>query len=116
MVGCCVVVLGNGPVRLSLWLSRGCHPRQPVCQSGVHPGPAGTRSEDPSMYGNVLCTENIFEERLQRGSKYEEVYLKADVNAVEARRGLGGYFRFKNNLGAIKSWAIRSWPMFSTKP
>ena len=46
------------------------------------------------MYGNVLCTENIFEERLQRGSKYEEVYLKADVNAVEARRGLGGYFRF----------------------
>ena len=94
MVGCCVVVLGNGPVRLSLWSSRGRHPRQPVCQSGVHPGPAGTRSEDPSMYGNVLCTENIFEERLQRGSKYEEVYLKADVNAVEARRGLGGYFRF----------------------
>ena len=30
--------------------------------------------------------------------KYEEVYLKAYVNAVEARRELGAYFRFYNKL------------------
>ena len=29
--------------------------------------------------------------------KYEEVYLKAYVNAVEARRELGAYFRFYND-------------------
>ena len=41
---------------------------------------------------------NIFVERLWRTVKYEEVYLKAYVNAVEARRELGAYFRFYNNL------------------
>ena len=29
--------------------------------------------------------------------KYEEVYLKAYANGIEARRGLRGYFRFYND-------------------
>ena len=41
---------------------------------------------------------NIFVERLWPTVKYEEVYLKAYVNAVEARRELGAYFRFYNKL------------------
>ena len=51
-----------------------------------------------SMDGKGRYQGNIFVERLWRTVKYEEVYLKAYVNAVEARRELGAYFRFYNNL------------------
>ena len=51
-----------------------------------------------SMDGKGRYSDNIFVERLWRTVKYEEVYLKAYVNAVEARRELGAYFRFYNNL------------------
>ena len=51
-----------------------------------------------SMDGKGRYQDNIFVERLWRTVKYEEVYLKAYVNAVEARRELGAYFRFYNNL------------------
>ena len=34
---------------------------------------------------------------MRRTVKYEEVYLKAYANALEARRGLGEYFRFYND-------------------
>ena len=47
-----------------------------------------------SMDGKGPYADNIFVERLWRTVKYEEVYLKAYVNAVEARRELGAYFRF----------------------
>ena len=42
-----------------------------------------------SMDGKGPYADNIFVERLWRTVKYEEVYLKAYVNAVEARRELG---------------------------
>ena len=51
-----------------------------------------------SMDGKGRYNDNIFVERLWRTVKYEEVYLKAYVNAAEARRELGAYFRFYNNL------------------
>ena len=41
--------------------------------------------------------DNILAERLWRTVEYEEVHLKAYANAVEARRELGGYFRFYND-------------------
>ena len=51
-----------------------------------------------SMDGRGRYVDNIFVERLWRTVKYEEVYLKAYVKAVEARRELGAYFRFYNDL------------------
>ena len=50
-----------------------------------------------SMDGKGRYADNIFAERLWRTVKYEEVYLKAYVNAGEAPRELGSYFRFNNN-------------------
>ena len=50
-----------------------------------------------SMDGKGRYQDNIFVERLWRTVKYEEVYLKAYANTLEARRGLGEYFRFYNN-------------------
>ena len=49
-----------------------------------------------SMDGRGRYKDNIFVERLWRTVKYEEVYLKAYVNAGEARRELGAYFQFYN--------------------
>ena len=50
-----------------------------------------------SMDGKGRYADNIFVERLWRTVKYEEVYLKAYASAGEARRELGGYFRFYND-------------------
>ena len=50
------------------------------------------------MDGKGGYADNIFVERQWRTVKYEEVYPKAYVNAVEARRERGAYFRFYNNL------------------
>ena len=51
-----------------------------------------------SMDGKRRYSDNIFVERLWRTVKYEEVYLKAYANVTEARRELGDYFRFYNDL------------------
>ena len=59
------------------------------------------------MDGKGRYADNIFVERLWRTVKYEEVYLKAYVNPVEARRELGAYFRFYNNLRPRCSTGIR---------
>ena len=51
------------------------------------------------------CQHNLVE-RLWRTVKYEEVYLKAYANGLEARNGLREYFRFYNhrlNCGLILS-------------
>ena len=48
------------------------------------------------MDGRGRYQDNIFVERLWRTVKYEEVYLKAYANGLEARRGLREYFRFYN--------------------
>ena len=49
-----------------------------------------------SMDGKGRCIDNVFVERLWRSLKYEDVYLKAYTNLVEARAGIETYFRFYN--------------------
>ena len=61
-----------------------------------------------SMDGKGRYADNIFVERLWRTVKYEEVYLKAYVNAVEARRELGAYFRFYNGLRPHQALGYRT--------
>ena len=48
------------------------------------------------MDGRGRYQDNIFVEQLWRTVKYEEVYLKAYVNGIEAHLGLRQYFRFYN--------------------
>ena len=61
-----------------------------------------------SMDGKGRYSDNIFVERLWRTVKYEEVYLTAYVNAVEARRELGAYFRFFNDLKPHQALGYRT--------
>ena len=61
-----------------------------------------------SMDGKGRYSDNIFVERLWRTVKYEEVYLKAYLNAVEARRELGAYFRFYNGLRPHQALGYRT--------
>lgn len=49
-----------------------------------------------SMDGRGRVFDNIFIERLWRSLKHEEVYLKEYEGMIEARRGVGKYFRFYN--------------------
>jgi putative transposase len=50
-----------------------------------------------SMDGKGRCIDNVFVERLWRSLKYEDIYLKAYTNLVEARGGIDRYFHFYNN-------------------
>ena len=50
-----------------------------------------------SMDGRGRYQDNILVERLWKTVKYEEVYLKAYANGLEARNGLREYFRFYNH-------------------
>ncbi len=50
-----------------------------------------------SMDGKGRCLDNIFVERLWRTVKYEEVYLHAYDDLVEAREHLRRYFAFYND-------------------
>ena len=52
--------------------------------------------------------DNIFVERLWRTVKYEEVYLKAYANILEAQRGLEDYFRFYNGLRPHQALGYRT--------
>lgn len=49
-----------------------------------------------SMDGKGRCIDNVFVERLWRSLKYEDIYLKAYANLVEARAGIERYFHFYN--------------------
>ncbi len=49
-----------------------------------------------SMDGRGRCHDNIFNERLWRTVKYEEVYLKEYASVAEAKASLSNYFRFYN--------------------
>jgi putative transposase len=49
-----------------------------------------------SMDGRGRWLDNVFVERLWRSLKYEEVHLKAYTNGLEARVGIGQWFRFYN--------------------
>lgn len=51
-----------------------------------------------SMDGKGRCLDNVFVERLWRSLKYEEIYIKAYADLVEARVGIGRYFAFYNTL------------------
>ena len=61
-----------------------------------------------SMDGKGRYSDNIFVERLWRTVKYEEVYLKAYANVLEARRGLEDYFRFYNDLRPHQALGYRT--------
>jgi putative transposase len=50
-----------------------------------------------SMDGKGRCIDNVFVERLWRSLKYEEVYLYAYENVLEARAGIKRYFKFYNH-------------------
>lgn len=50
-----------------------------------------------SMDGKGRCRDNIFVERLWRTVKYEEVYLHAYEDLVDAREHLRLYFAFYND-------------------
>jgi putative transposase len=51
-----------------------------------------------SMDGRGRCFDNIFNERLWRSVKYEEVYLKDYQSFAEAQAGLDKYFKFYNTI------------------
>jgi putative transposase len=53
-----------------------------------------------SMDGKGRWLDNVFVERLWRSLKYEDVYLKAYANLIEARAGIGEYFQFYNTRRA----------------
>jgi putative transposase len=50
-----------------------------------------------SMDGRGRWTDNVFIERVWRSLKYEEVFLHAYEDLLEARDGIGRYFTFYNN-------------------
>ena len=50
-----------------------------------------------SMDGKGRCLDNVFVERVWRSLKYEEVYLHAYRDLVEARAGIGRYFDYYNH-------------------
>ncbi len=49
------------------------------------------------MDGKGRCIDNIFIERFWRSLKYEEVYLKAYANGLEAKISIGQWINFYNN-------------------
>lgn len=51
-----------------------------------------------SMDGRGRCMDNIFIERLWRSVKYEEVYIHAYENGLEAKAGIGRWIKFYNEL------------------
>jgi putative transposase len=61
-----------------------------------------------SMDGRRRAYDNIFVERLWRTVKYEEVYLHDYQTVAEAVYGLGGYFRFYNDLRPHQSLGYRT--------
>jgi putative transposase len=49
-----------------------------------------------SMDGRGRALDNVFVERLWRSVKYEEVYIKAYQEVIDAKKGLEWYFPFYN--------------------
>ena len=54
------------------------------------------RSIQISMDGKGRAMDNVFNERLWRSVKYEEVYLNDYTTVSEARQGIGNYINFYN--------------------
>lgn len=54
------------------------------------------RSIQISMDGKGRAMDNVFNERLPRSVKYEEVYFNDYTTVSEARQGIGNYINFYN--------------------
>jgi putative transposase len=61
-----------------------------------------------SMNGKGRCFDNIFVERLWRTVKYEEVYLRDYTGVDDARRSIGRYFKFYNDVRLHESLSYRT--------
>ena len=61
-----------------------------------------------SMDGKGRYLDNIFIERLWRSLKYEEVYLRAYDSAAGARRSLGEWLTFYNDVRPHQSFEYRT--------
>lgn len=61
-----------------------------------------------SMDGKGRCFDNIFNERLWRSVKYEEVYLHDYETPVDARSGLKRYFAFYNDVRLHQSLSYQT--------
>ena len=61
-----------------------------------------------SMDGKGRYLDNIFIERLWRSLKYEEVYIRAYDSVAEARRGLGVWLAFYNDVRPHQSFEYRT--------
>jgi hypothetical protein len=58
------------------------------------------------MDGKGRCRDNIFVERLWRTVKYEEVYLHAHQNLVDAREHLRRYFASTTTIGPTRRTVV----------
>jgi putative transposase len=61
-----------------------------------------------SMNGKGRVFDNIFVERLWRTLKYEEVYLRDYAGVDDARRSIGRYFKFYNDVRLHESLGYRT--------
>ena len=61
-----------------------------------------------SMDGRGRWLDNVFVERLWRSLKYEEIHLKAYVTGLEARIGIGQWFRFYNERRAHQALGYKT--------
>ena len=66
--------------------------------SGAFLDELAVRGVQISMDGKGRYLDNIFIERLWRSLKYEEVYIKAYGSVPEARRNIGEWLRFYNDV------------------
>jgi putative transposase len=71
-------------------------------------GELETRGITISMDGRGRCFDNIFIERLWRSLKYEEIYLRDYRLVLEARAGIGNWFRFYNQQRPHQSLGYRT--------
>jgi putative transposase len=67
-----------------------------------------SRGVQISMDGKGRYLDNIFIERLWRSLKYEDVYIKAYGSVAEARRSLGIWLAFYNDLRPHQSFEYRT--------
>jgi transposase InsO family protein len=70
-------------------------PRGAVHQRGLY-RQAGNRWGTDQHGRRERRLDDVFVERLWRSLKYEEVHLRASANGLEARIGIGRWFRFYN--------------------
>ena len=60
------------------------------------------------MDGKGRYLDNIFIERLWRSLKYEEVFIRAYGSVAEARRGIGEWQAFYNDLRVHQALSYRT--------